>query len=297
MSQKFSRNQFKTISRPEYIFRARNHRIILGSSTCIMGIVNVTDNSFSNDGLLKNKKISLATLKKKIDACINEGADIIDIGGESSKPGSTPISVSEEIARVLPAVTYAAKKKIVVSIDTAKAEVAEEALKAGASIINTIKGTPPDKDILAVVKKYNAGLILMHMRGNPTTMQQNIAFKNVVQEIKKELQNSLKKCLVFGLSLDRIIVDPGIGFGKTPDQNLEILNHLKNFQSLKVPILVGTSRKSFIGKIINKEVEDRLSGSLGTLAVSILHGAHIVRVHDIVESKDVALVLDNIIRV
>jgi len=232
--------------RPRYVLRARNFAIKLGAETKIMGIINMTPDSFSEDGCLKRKP-GISSALHLAERQIKEGADILDVGGESSRPGSKPIPLAEEIKRVIPVVQYLTKNfRIPVSVDTYKAEVAERALDAGASIINNIHGAAPDQALLRLVKNYKAAIVLMHMRKTPATMQKNIFYKSVVKEIMAQIKRAMENCLEMGIKLDRIIVDPGIGFGKTVNHNLEIIYQLKSFQKLNCPILIGASRKSFI---------------------------------------------------
>ncbi len=279
--------------RKEYTITAGEHQIVLGKHTRIMGIINITPDSFSGDGCLKKKHNTIAMAKKMI----RNGADILDIGGESSRPGAHSISSQEEIKRIIPTVTALAKStKTPISVDTYKTTVAMRALDAGATIINTIKGTNPSKSLLKMVKKYKAAIVLMHMRGIPTTMQKKISYKNVIKEIISSLHLSIKNCLDVGIPSNQIIIDPGIGFGKTVEHNFEIINHLEIFQKLKKPILLGVSRKSFIGEVLNKNVADRLIGTVASVCAGIMHGAHIVRVHDITPIKEAATMTDAIVR-
>jgi len=258
-----------------------------------MGIINMTPDSFSGDGLYR--RINLRPALRYARKLISDGADILDIGGESTRPGAQRISVKEEIDRVIPLITRLAKKiSVPISIDTYKPEVARRALEAGACIVNNIMGTRCDKSLLRMVRDYKAAIVLMHIKGTPRTMQQNIRYGNLMEELFSSLRKSLENCLESGINSDRIILDPGIGFGKTSDHNLEIINRLDRLKRLNKPLLVGSSRKSFIGKILNKEVHDRLWGSAASVCASILNGAHIVRVHDVRPMKDVALVADAI---
>ncbi len=256
-----------------------------------MGIINMTPDSFSGDGVS-----SAAQGFKLAQKLIADGADILDIGGESSRPGSKRISVQEELERVIPLIKKLTKVySIPISVDTYKPQVAQMALEAGASIVNTIKGVDPDKTLLKIIKRYNAGIVLMHMQGSPRTMQKNIKYTNLMKEISDSLRESIEICLEIGINSDKIIVDPGIGFGKTVEHNLEIINRLDTLKTLKMPILIGPSRKSFIGKILKNEVEDRLAGTIAAVCASIVKGAHIVRVHDVRAVKQASLLTDAII--
>jgi len=260
-----------------------------------MGIINVTPDSFSRDGCLKKSqgtRHALLLARKHI----KDGADIIDIGGESTRPGAHYIPVDEEIKRVIPVIEALAKKTdIPISVDTYKQPVSKAALDAGATIINNIMGTKPKTSLLKMVKNYNAAIVLMHIQGIPKTMQKSIRYKNLIGEIIGSLQKSIEKCLEIGIKSDKIILDPGIGFGKTVEHNLEILNRLGDFKILEKPLLIGTSRKSFIGKILNREVGNRLIGTAATVCTSIVNGAHIIRVHDVKSIKETVTMTDAII--
>ena len=272
---------------------ARHYRLSLGKTTQIMGVVNITPDSFSQDGCWDKNPARTATIAfKYAKKLLRDGADILDIGGESSRPGSKAISVQEEIRRIGPTLKHLVKLSVPISIDTYKPLVAQFALDAGASIINNIKGLSADKKLLRMIRNYDAAIIVMHMRGNPKTMQKKITFADPVQEIIKDLKESIEKCLEIGIKSDRIIIDPGIGFGKTVEQNLEIIRRLAEFDKLKVPILIGTSRKSFIGAVLDRPVKDRLMGTASTVCASILNGAHIVRVHDVGKLKDTIRMTD-----
>lgn len=283
------------LPRREFTIQAQDYRIDLGKITKVMGIINVTPDSFSHDGCLsgKNYTSKAVALGKKF---IREGADILDVGGESSRPGSCKISIEEEIKRVVPAIKKLSKiTKVPISIDTYKSSVAKQALDAGANIVNNIKGVTCEKNLLAMVKRYNAAIILMHIRGTPRTMQKKISYHDLMKEIIASLQKSIEKCLEIGIKSDKIIIDPGIGFGKTVENNLEILNRLADLSKLNHPILIGTSRKSFIGKTLEKNIDQRLMGTAATVCAGILRGAHIVRVHDVKKIKDTVKMMDAII--
>lgn len=286
----------KISKRKTFTVTASSHRLVLGNQTRIVGIVNATPDSFSRDGCLcknrKNHNTALSLARKHI----RNGADIIDVGGESTRPGAKRISPKAEIARVIPIITALAKKATVpISIDTYKPQVAKSALDAGASIVNDIMGTKLDPQLLKMIKNYNAAIILMHIRGTPRTMQKRIYYKDVTAEIIASLRKSIEKCLEIGIKSDRIIIDPGIGFGKTVEHNLEILNRLGDFKKLRRPLLVGTSRKSLIGKVLKKDVSSRLIGTVSTVCASILNGAHIVRVHDVKAICEAVTMTDAII--
>jgi len=259
-----------------------------------MGIVNVTPDSFSNDGCWRsdNKRSAYLLARKHI----RDGADVIDIGGESTRPGADKVPVKEEMDRVIPLVELLIKKtKIPISVDTYKPMVAKAALDAGANIINNIMGTNPEISLLKMVKRYDAVIVLMHIKGTPKHMQKNIQYRNLIEEITNTLQKSIEKCLEIGIKSDKIIVDPGIGFGKTVEHNLEILNRLGDLRVLNQPLLIGSSRKSFIGKVLKKEVGQRLVGTMATVSAAILNGVHIVRVHDVKAIQDTVFMSDAIV--
>lgn len=260
-----------------------------------MAVVNMTPDSFSRDGRLSFSRDPLVHCRH-ILRLIKQGADIIDLGAESSRPGSRSVSIEEELARLVPTLSLLAKRTTVpISVDTYKPQVAKAALDHGACIINNIRGTQLERSLLKMIASYGASIVLMHMRGNPSTMQSQTRYKDLLAEVTKGLDCSIKKCLDAGISRDRIIIDPGIGFSKTPDQNLLIMDNLSYFHRLKCPVLIGPSRKSFIGHVINKEAKDRLMGTAAAVSVGIVRGAHIVRVHDVREMMDVVSVTDAIL--
>ncbi len=259
-----------------------------------MGIMNLTPDSFSHDGRLRISRDPAAHVRcaQKI---IRAGADILDIGGESTRPGAPSVSIQEELWRILPTLRLLVKKTTVpISVDTYKPQVALAALQEGASIINTIKGVAPDVQLLKAVRDHGAAIVLMHMRGTPATMQKNPTYRHVVKEVMAELRQGIEKCLEIGIKKNRIIIDPGIGFSKTAEHNVDILRRLYDFNRLHYPILVGTSRKSFIGHIVGQEA-DRTLGTASTVCTSILNGAHIVRVHDVALMRQAAIMTDALI--
>ncbi|PIP69791.1 MAG: dihydropteroate synthase [Nitrospirae bacterium CG22_combo_CG10-13_8_21_14_all_44_11] len=229
---------------------------------------------------------------------VEEGADIIDVGGESTRPGSEPVPLQEEIDRTIPVIEEISKKiKVPVSIDTYKAEVARRALDAGASIVNDISGLRFDPEMPKVVSQYKVPVVIMHIKGTPKDMQANPIYEALIPEIMDYFRESIRLAVESGITEDKIIIDPGIGFGKTFDHNLEIIKNLREFTLLEKPLLVGVSRKAFIGKILgDAPVSERLEGSEAAAAISILNGANIIRVHDVKEMKKVALVADAIKR-
>ena len=226
-----------------------------------------------------------------------EGADIIDIGGESSRPGAEPVPLEVELERVIPVIRELSDKiDILISIDTYKATVAKEALKAGASIINDISGLRFDPMMAKAAAEAGCPVIIMHMKGTPRDMQKRPLYKDVVKEITAFFKERISFAVKNGIKKNKIIIDPGIGFGKTVGHNLEIIKRLKEFRKLGVPILLGPSRKSFIGKILNADIENRLEGTAAAVAIGIANGADIVRVHDVKEMADVARITDAILK-
>ncbi len=252
-----------------------------------MGILNVTPDSFSDGG----KYFDTATAIDRGLQIEQEGADFIDVGGESSRPGSDPVTENEEARRVLPVVEALAKKvSIPISIDTYRSGVAVRALEAGAEIINDISGFTFDPNMVDIAVRRNACAVLMHMQGTPKTMQREPAYGDVVGEITEYLET--RAVSVRSSGIDRVIVDPGIGFGKTLEHNIALIKGLDSLVQIGYPVLVGVSRKSFIGRLLNSMVDDRLEGTAAAVTASILYGAHIVRVHDVKEMKKIALVAD-----
>lgn len=292
------KNTLKNCEDKEYLVYAKNSRIILGRRTLLMAVVNLTPDSFSGDGLYRGSSIEDRASKAidLIEKMVEDGADILDIGGESTRPGAKPVSLKEEISRVIPVIKRIKKTiKIPISIDTYKPEVAKRALDAGASIVNNVKGVYNDLKMLKVVKETQAAMILMHIKGAPATMQNNPQYKDLMAEIASSLKKSIEIAVLKGIKQEKIIVDPGIGFGKTLAQNLEIIKRLSELKSLGMPILVGPSRKSFIGKILNAAAGERLMGTAAAVASSILNGANIVRVHDCRAIKEIIKITDSII--
>ena len=251
----------------------------------IMGILNVTPDSFSDGG----RFLSPDAAVERALAMEKEGADIIDVGGESARPGADPVPVEEELRRVLPVLErLRGKLRIPISIDTTKAEVAEAALRAGASIVNDISALRFDPAMAPLVAKFGAGLVLMHMLGTPKTMQQAPYYEDVVTEVRDFLAERAQYAQSQGIPREAIAVDPGIGFGKTVEHNLELLRRLPELVELGFPVLVGPSRKSFIGAILGLGVEERLEGTLAACAVAVVRGADILRVHDVKEVRRAA---------
>ena len=263
----------------------------IGDRPLIMGILNVTPDSFSENGKFFDSR-------KAIEHAVymaESGADIIDIGGESSRPGSSGISAREELKRVIPIIEKVADQvEIPISIDTVKSDVARRALDAGASIINDISALRVDKKMAGVAAKHDAHLILMHMRGTPEDMQNNTEYDDIIGEISQFFEDAAQKAIKAGVSKDKIIIDPGIGFGKSVEGNFVIMKNLDRFLELGYSLLVGASRKSFIGKTLKLDVDRRLEGSLAAACYAVLNGADIVRVHDVAETKKALTIIEKI---
>lgn len=262
-----------------------------GQKTYTMGILNITPDSFSDGG----EYFDTNKARERVLNLINKGADIIDIGAESSRPGSDPVDEKEEWRRLEPILKNICNKiDKPISLDTYKSGVAEKALELGVEIINDISGLKADSKMAEVVAKHNAYIIIMHMRGTPKTMQNNPSYKDLLKEVKKELNESITIALEAGIKKDRIILDPGIGFGKRFEDNLVLLKNLEELKKLGYPILIGASRKRFIGDILDAEVKDRLEGSLAVASIASIKGADIMRVHDVEETVKVLKVADAI---
>ncbi|MFC1808808.1 dihydropteroate synthase [Candidatus Omnitrophota bacterium] len=275
------------------IFKARDFEFDLSKRSYIVGIVNITPDSFSDGG----KYFDCDKAIQHAEMLIAEGADILDLGAESSRPQSESVDLEEEKKRLLPVVEALAHKNAVpISIDTTKAEVARDALELGASIINDISGFKHDSLMPAVVKEFNAGCVLMHMRGTPQTMQQYTDYKDIIRDIIYELEESVVLACNHGISRNSILLDPGIGFSKTAEQNNELLGRLSEFDCMGLPVLIGPSRKSFIGNILEeKDPAKRVFGTAAVVALAIDAGVKFVRVHDVAAMREVALVADAIV--
>ncbi len=256
-----------------------------------MGILNVTPDSFSDGGLYIDHEKGVSRGIKLED----DGADIIDIGGESTRPGAAPVPFDLEVRRVIPVIETLAKRvKIPISVDTYKSGVARLAIEAGASIINDVSALRFDTEMVHIVRKYNVPVVLMHMLGTPLDMQENPVYDDVVTDVFNFLSGRIAYAADHGISNENIIVDPGIGFGKTVAQNLLLIRHLDAFKNLGCQLLVGPSRKSFIGTVLNETVEGRLEGTAAVVAVAIMKGADIVRVHDVNEMRKIASMVNAI---
>ena len=272
----------------------KNFSLDFSKKTYIMGILNVTPDSFADGGLYFDKSSAI----ERAYQIVEEGADLIDIGGESTRPGSEPISIKEELKRTIPVIEAISKKiKVPISIDTYKSEVAKAALDAGASMVNDISGLRFDPRMPDVVSEYKVPVVIMHIKGKPQDMQQNPVYDALIPEIIDYFRMGIKIATGAGISEDKIIIDPGIGFGKTFAHNLEIINNLYEFTLLEKPILIGPSRKAFIGKILGDvPATERLEGTAAAVSISIINGANVVRVHDVKETVKVAKVADAVKR-
>jgi dihydropteroate synthase len=283
--------------RRKYKLRLPSRTLALAERTLVMGVLNVTPDSFSDGGLFLDTDAAV-TRALEIERA---GADILDIGGESTRPGSEGISTEEELRRILPVLeNLRGKIKIPISVDTSKSEVAEAAAAAGAEILNDITALRNDPRIADVARRRKLPLILMHMRGKPRSMQKGPFAKDVVRDVLTGLRHAIAIARRAGVAKSQIVIDPGIGFGKNYAQNLELLGRLPELSKLGFPLLIGTSRKSFIGHVLrqtHKEISegDRIWGTAATVATSILQGAHIVRVHDVAEMAQVTRVTDAIL--
>ncbi|MCK5306847.1 MAG: dihydropteroate synthase [Candidatus Omnitrophica bacterium] len=269
------------------------YRLYPGRRVYLMGILNVTPDSFSDGGLFFNPR---KAVERGLEMA-GEGADIIDVGGESTRPGAKPVTPRQQIKRVVPVIKSLSKRlKVPVSIDTSSRQVALAALEAGAAIINDISGLKKDGAIAELAVRFKAGLVLTHSKGTPRTMQKKPEYKCLMQDIINGLAESVNRALGAGVVKEQIVIDPGVGFGKTTEHNLKILKNLSELKGLGFPIMVGTSRKSLIGNILKVPVGQRLLGTAATVTYSIMQGAHIVRVHDVKQIKQVIVMTESIKR-
>lgn len=275
------------------IWRCCNRELPWGERTLIMGIVNVTPDSFSDGGNFYDTHKAIEHAYRLIE----EGADVIDIGGASSRPGAEVVSEDEELQRVLPVVEEIARQAgYFVSVDTFAYRVAARCVEAGVCIINDITGLQHDSRLASLAAESGAGLVLMHMRGTPQTMQTLTHYTNLLAEIQQFFARQVAIALSEGIRPEQLVLDPGIGFSKTAEQNLEILKHLHRVRFEEYPLLLGVSRKSFIGNVTGSGVHQRMMGTAGAVAVSVLNGANIVRVHDVGAMRDVVAVVDAVNR-
>ncbi|RMG50785.1 MAG: dihydropteroate synthase [Acidobacteria bacterium] len=264
----------------------------LGRRTLIMGVLNVTPDSFSDGGEFFSPHRAI----ERALAMEAEGADIIDIGGESTRPGARPVSVEEELDRVMPVIeSLVGRVSVPLSIDTRKYEVARRALRAGVEILNDVSGLRQDIRLADLAGQWGAALIIMNMRGRPETMQKIPPSPDIFAEIEAHFEWAVAEATTRGVAREQLLLDPGIGFGKTVEQNCALINHLDRFARFNLPLMIGTSRKTFIGKILDKPPEERLMGTAASVVAAIFRGVHIVRVHDVREMKDVVAVADAIL--
>ena len=287
------RECLKHLETPSHTIRCKKKDLHLGERTYLMGIVNITPDSFSDGGLYMD---SDKAISHGIELA-SEGADIIDIGGESTRPGSKPLPPDEELRRVIPVIEgLSARVDIPISIDTYKSTIAERAIEAGVEMINDISGLRFDPRMADIAAKRAVPVVLMHIKGTPEVMQLDVHYDCLVTEIMEYLEGSIEIAEGAGIDPRQIIIDPGIGFGKSAEDNLKIIRHLAELKSLGKPILLGPSRKSFIGKILNAPIDQRVEGTLASISAAIINGANILRVHDIGPAKKAAQMVDAILR-
>ena len=260
--------------------------------TLVMGIVNVTPDSFSDGGKFFSPEVAISHASK----LITQGADIIDIGGESTRPGAEQVPESEELKRVIPVIEKIRTDNptILISIDTTKASVAKHAVEAGADIINDVSGLSFDNNMIGIVESFNIPVVIMHMKGNPQNMQLNPTYKDIVNEILDFFKMKINTAIQSGINRSMIILDPGIGFGKTVEHNFELLSRLNEFNVLELPIMIGPSRKSFIGITLDLPPEDRVEGTAAAVSAGVMNGASIVRVHDVKSMKRVVRIIEKV---
>ena len=260
--------------------------------TLVMGIINVTPDSFSDGGKFFSPEVAINHASK----LVSQGADIIDIGGESTRPGAEQVPELEELKRVIPVIEKIRTDNptILISIDTTKASVAKHAVEAGADIINDVSGLSFDNNMIGIVERFNVHVVIMHMKGNPQNMQLNPKYKDIVNEILDFFKIKIKIAIQSGINRSMIILDPGIGFGKTVDHNFELLSRLNEFNVLELPIMIGPSRKSFIGITLDLPPEDRLEGTAAAVSAGVMNGASIVRVHDVKSMKRVVKIIEKV---
>ncbi len=273
------------------ILRLGRYTLERGKRTYLMGILNVTPDSFSDGGLFLDPGRACEHAHRMVE----EGADLIDVGGESTRPGAFPVPLEEELKRVLPVIKRLSKElKVPLSVDTYKAEVAEAALGEGADLVNDIGALRLDPRMASVVARAKAGVVLMHMKGSPRTMQENPTYEDLIGEVLTFLRTQVEVAEGAGIEPSAILVDPGIGFGKRVEHNLQLLKRLSEFQVLGKPILIGPSRKSFIGAVLKLPLEERLEGTAAAVAAAVLNGAEVVRVHDVRPMARIVRMIDAI---
>jgi dihydropteroate synthase len=275
------------------VLRCRGRELEYGDQTLVMGIVNVTPDSFSGDGIGQQVGVAVDLARQMVA----QGADVLDVGGESTRPGARPVDAAEEIDRVVPAIAaIVAAVPVPVSVDTRKAVVAEAALRAGAHLVNDVAGLQRDVGMAEVVASFGAAVVAMHSPGEPWEVTWPTRYDDVVVDVRRYLARSIERAMAAGIPRDQIVVDPGFGFGKDLGDNLTLLRRLAEFRELGCPVLLGTSRKSAIGRVLGLPVEDRLEGSLATIPLAIAQGVDLVRVHDVAASVRVARMADAVVR-
>ena len=268
----------KNLKKYKFVLSFKEKKMDLARKVAVMGILNLTPDSFYNGG----RYTTQSRVLKRVEEMVKEGADLIDVGGESTRPGAKEVDLEEEIRRVIPVISKMRELfEIPVSIDTYKAKVAKEALEAGVDMVNDISGLRFDPRLKEVIARSGAAVVLMHIKGTPRDMQNNPQYESLMGEIISCLSESIRLAQKAGIDLEKIIVDPGIGFGKRIEHNLQILNHLGELRSLGRPILIGASRKSFIGNVLGLPLEERLEGSLAAASLAVMQGAKIIRTHDV----------------
>lgn len=272
-------------------------RVLDLSKTQVMGILNVTPDSFSDGGhLYQHSALSIDKALQHAQQMVNDGATIVDIGGESTRPGAAEVSEQEEMDRVLPVLERInAEIDVVVSIDTSSAQLISESAKLGAGLINDVRALGREAALEAAAKT-DLPICLMHMQGSPATMQRQPEYADVVSEVMDFLDQQLDRCMAAGIAKERLIVDPGFGFGKTLQHNLQLLNRLDKLLDLGVPVLSGTSRKTMVGQVLNREADQRLFGSLATVALAVERGARIIRVHDVLATVDMVRMTEAVLK-
>jgi dihydropteroate synthase len=272
----------KNIKRERFIVSLGDRQLDLAKKVAIMGILNLTPDSFYDGGRYTQEEKALV----RVEEMVSHRADLIDIGGESTRPGATKVSTEEELRRIIPVIGKIKELfEIPISVDTYKAQIAQEAIEAGADMINDISGLRFDSELKQVMAKYKVPLVLMHIKGTPGDMQNNPYYDSLLGEIISYLRESIVIAKEAGIDEERIVIDPGIGFGKSAQHNLEIINKLSELKSLGRPILIGVSRKSFIGNVLNLPLQERLEGSLAATCLAVTQGARIVRTHDVKETR------------
>lgn len=276
----------------DLIFRARRFEFVFPRPALVMGVVNVTPDSFSDGGKYFDTNAAVARALE----LVAQGAGILDIGGESTRPGAKPVNETEELRRVIPVIEkLAAKVKIPLSIDTMKPSVAHAALQAGASIVNDVAANRDDDAMRRVVAECQAGYVCMHAQGSPQTMQENPVYADVVREVGDFFRERLKKLNACGVFADQVVLDVGIGFGKTVEHNLQLLANLHRFTTMARPLLIGVSRKSFIGKLFGADLNERLPASLACACLAIQSGAQIIRAHDVAETVQAVRMMEAVL--